>query len=105
MSLFDDPDAEFLVTNNSLLSRDVLGVDGSIHLLDLPSGLTIVSSGFESSVRSYSVSYFFEGNEDKLILSGEHNGFDSFWEMSNPFTSERKWKLLGKVDDVLSTMT
>jgi hypothetical protein len=105
MSVFDDPAAEFLVTNPNLLSKEVLGVQGSIKLLQLPTGLTIQSSGLESSVRSYSVAYFFEKDDtDTLVLSGETDRTDSFWKMSQPFCNERKWEFLGKVDDVLSSL-
>ena len=36
MSVFDDSDAEFLVTNTELMSQEALGVKGKIGRLDLP---------------------------------------------------------------------
>jgi hypothetical protein len=39
-------------------------------VLELPSGLEIVSSGLESSIRSYSIGIFRDADADRIVLSG-----------------------------------
>jgi len=101
MSLFDDPATEFLVTNKRLLEKNVLGVKGTIKILHLPS-INIISSGLEGSIRSYSVSYFFDNDDTILILSGEGSEGNSLWSMKNPFTTDAKWEFINTAEKIFS---
>ena len=50
------------------------------------------------------ISYFFENDDDILVLSGEVDGEACFWKMKCPFSEKREWSFLGKVNDILSNI-
>lgn len=90
-SIFADPNTDVLVTHRDLLSTDRLAIGSSAQYFRLPPDLNIVSSGLESSIRSYSIAYF--PQNDLLLLSGEPYGAkeDHFWVQIDPFSRQNDW--------------
>lgn len=98
--IFEDKNAEILVTNKALLSKDKFKCAVQPNMLPLPTDLNICSSGLESSIRSYSIAYF--PYKDFLLLSGEGPGGENyFWAMNDPFGPEKNGFVLSCVKILL----
>jgi len=74
-------------TTSEKLHKMFISAGYNISLMSLPNGLEIVSSGLESSIRSYSIGIFRDVDADRMVLSGNKTwiceDFKTWEEISN----------------------
>jgi hypothetical protein len=76
-----------LYTTSEKLHKMFISARYNMSLMNLPDGLEIVSSGLESSIRSYSIGIFRDADADRMVLCGNKTwiceDFKTWEEISN----------------------